>query len=431
MSKISMLAIMLNINEELIQDLQEVVHEDNSLTIKIKLKVLNPNCPYCKRKAKIHGYIPRKLNHATLVNRKCTLFYQQRRFKCDNCELTFHEPNPFSMANDNVTYETIHNILKDLKHPEFTYTAVADRYNVAKSTVTRLFDKYVKIPRKKLTRVISIDEHYFPESDYDSLYCFIIMDFLSGEILDILPDRKSTYLMNYFSSIKNSTYDYGTHTSELNNVQYISMDLYEHYRTVARTYFPQATIYADSFHVIKHLTEAFNAVRLRCCRTSEDDYYKYLLIKLKHIFESGITLDTPPRYNKKLRREVSLRDIQNILFEKYPELEPAYQLKEMYLRFNRYSNIETATENFDKVRTLFGDSGIPEYEEFYKLLGNWKQEILNSFTRVEDRRINNSHIESKNRIIEKLMSNANGFKNFSRTRNRILYCLNKKDTYTL
>lgn len=62
---------------------------------------------------------------------------------------------------------------------------------------------------------------------------------------------------------------------------------------------------------------------------------------------------------------------------------------------------------------------------------NWKQEILNSFTRVEDRRINNSHIESKNRIIEKLMLNANGFKNFSRTRNRTLYCLNKKDTYTL
>ena len=33
--------------------------------------------------------------------------------------------------------------------------------------------------------------------------------------------------------------------------------------------------------------------------------------------------------------------------------------------------------------------------------------------------------------IEKLISNANGFTNFKRTRNRILYCLNKNDTYKI
>lgn len=44
-------------------------------------------------------------------------------------------------------------------------------------------------------------------------------------------------------------------------------------------------------------------------------------------------------------------------------------------------------------------------------------------------RINNSYIESKNRILEKLLYNGNGFNNFKRTRNRILYCLNKNDMY--
>lgn len=430
MSKKNMIAIMLNIKEELIQELQETVHADNSVTIKIKLIVQDPYCPCCKKKAKIHGYISRTLTHSTLVNRKCFLLYMERRFKCDNCSFTFHEKNPFADSNYCITYETVSNILKDLKHPEFTYTSVANSYNVSKSTVTRIFDRYVKIPRKKLTRVISIDEHYFPDSDYDSLYCFIIMDFLSGEILDVLPDRKSSYLMNYFSSIKNSTYDYISHTSELNNVQYISMDLYEHYRSIAKMFFPQAVICADSFHVLKHLTDDFNAVRLRCLRNSEDNYYKYLLVKLRYIFDGGAALDTPPRYNKKLKRYVSLRDLRNLLFEKYPELETAYNLKEVYLNFNRCSSCETAAENFDRIRTLFGDCGIPEYEEFYNLLGNWKREIINSFTRINDRRINNSYIESKNRIIEKLMLNANGFGNFSRTRNRILYCLNKNDNYS-
>ena len=39
--------------------------------------------------------------------------------------------------------------------------------------------------------------------------------------------------------------------------------------------------------------------------------------------------------------------------------------------------------------------------------------------------------ESKNRILKKLIINANGFRNFKRTRNRILYCLNKYDKFTL
>jgi hypothetical protein len=71
----------------------------------------------------------------------------------------------------------------------------------------------------------------------------------------------------------------------------------------------------------------------------------------------------------------------------------------------------------------FADSGIEEYEPFYEMLVNWQSEIINSFTLIDGRRINNSFIESKNRILEKLLYNGNGFKNFQRTRNRILYCI--------
>lgn len=65
------------------------------------------------------------------------------------------------------------------------------------------------------------------------------------------------------------------------------------------------------------------------------------------------------------------------------------------------------------------------------LLVNWREQITNSFTVVDGKRINNSYIAAKNRLISRLIYNANGFKNFKRTRNRILYCLNAKDTYKL
>jgi len=422
---------MLNIDEELVDSLSSVKCSDESVIVRIKLKVNNDRCPYCNGPIKIHGYLPRKINHSTLFNRDCTIYYQQRRFVCSSCDLTFSEKNPFSNNGENLSFETKLNILKVLKHPEMTYTYAAELCNVSKSTATRVFDKHVEISRKKLTYAISIDEHYFPKSDYDSLYLLLIMDFTTGIILDVLPSRRKEYITKYFSDIKKDTFDYSTHLSELNNVKYVSIDLYDNYRDVAKAYFPQAIICADSFHVLKHLTEAFKKIRLKCKRETEDESLKYLLVKYSTVFNHVQNLDTDKRYYKALGRFGNLRDIRNHLFQKFSVLEVAYNLKEEYIRFNESSNSTTAKNDFDTIQQRFGDCGIEEYEAFYNLLGNWKQEIINSFSTVNGKRINNSYIESKNKILQKMIVNANGFTNFKRTRNRILYCLNKNDTYTL
>ena len=146
-------------------------------------------------------------------------------------------------------------------------------------------------------------------------------------------------------------------------------------------------------------------------------------------------MDNEPKYNKELGRYVNLRDIRDVLFTQFPELEIAYNLKELYLKFNQneeYCHTSNNLEdNFEMLKDKFADSGIPEYNEFYGLLVNWKEEILNSFTIINGRRINNSYIESKNRILKKLIINASDFRNFKRTRNRILYCLNKYDRHTI
>ena len=91
--------------------------------------------------------------------------------------------------------------------------------------------------------------------------------------------------------------------------------------------------------------------------------------------------------------------------------------------------MKTAPIKIAEAIRIFADCGIDEYEEFHTLLDNWREEIINFFTVIEGKRINNSYIESKNRIVARLIYNANGFTNFDRTRNRILYCLNKDDTF--
>ena len=58
-----------------------------------------------------------------------------------------------------------------------------------------------------IQEALSIDEHYFPNSDSDGLFMFIMMDFKTGEFIDIYPDRRKNYLTSKFSAIKNRTYN--------------------------------------------------------------------------------------------------------------------------------------------------------------------------------------------------------------------------------
>ncbi|WP_294562256.1 transposase, partial [uncultured Traorella sp.] len=242
------------------------------------------------------------------------------------------------------------------------------------------------------------------------LYCCLLMDFEDGTIIDVLPDRKKDYLAGYFTKVRLDTYDEKTGKSELDNVRYVSIDLYEPYKLIAQIYFPKALICADPFHVLKHLTEAFRAVRLRCRRNTEDENLQYLLTKFKHIFSHGFNLDNDPKYNKRFKRRMNYRDMQTILFERFPDLKKAYELKEGYILFNESCSVQNAKEMLADQIQQFGDSGISEYAGFYNLLINWNEEIIHSFSTVSGRRINNSYIESRNNQPERLMMNANGYK---------------------
>lgn len=256
------------------------------------------------------------------------------------------------------------------------------------------------------------------------------MDFVTGEIIDALPDRKKAFLIQYLSTIKYDTFEFTTDTSELDNVKLISIDMYENFRDIARTYFPNAKVCADSFHVLKHLTDDFRKVSIRCQNSTENPTLKYLLIKFRRAFDHKYQdfLDNEPRYNKKLGQYINYRGIRDILFESFPILKVAFDLKEYYINLNAQVSLKTAPVRIDEAISIFGNCGIAEYEEFHLLLVNWREEIINSFTIVEGKRINNSYMESKNRLVSRLIYNANGFKNFKRTRNRILFCLNPNDS---
>ena len=140
------------------------------------------------------------------------------------------------------------------------------------------------------------------------------MDFRTGELIDIYPDRKKSYLISKFSAIKNRTYNDKTHTSELSRVKYISMDLNDYYRQVCKLYFPNAIICADEFHVIKNLNDYFDNVRKRCRRNCDSDLYIYLLTKFECVLSVDADLDNIGKYNRKFGRYINYRGIRELIF---------------------------------------------------------------------------------------------------------------------
>lgn len=101
----------------------------------------------------------------------------------------------------------------------------------------------------------------------------------------------------------------------------------------------------------------------------------------------------------------------------------AYNLKDDYRMFNEVTENEFNYKNSLQIfKTL---------KEVGKTLKNWKLEIMNSFRWFKGRRISNGCIEGKNSYIKKILSNANGMRNFKRVKNRIMYNQNKYDTYTI
>ena len=118
-------------------------------------------------------------------------------------------------------------------------------------------------------------------------------------------------------------------------------------------------------------------------------------------------------------------DLIHFMLKLSDELKLAYQLLSAYQLFNQNASIDDAYPWLEDLISKFKSSIIPEYVEIWKLLENWKVEIINSFNKTNGHRISNGPMERVNRDIKTLYRTSYGMKNFVRTRNRIMFCINQ------
>ena len=141
--------------------------------------------------------------------------------------------------------------------------------------------------------------------------------------------------------------------------------------------------------------------------------------------------DNKAKYNHRLKQYINYPALLEMLIRIDSTLKEAYELKEAYLLFNQISTIDNAAEELAHIIELYQTSSIASFRETASTLINWFEEIVNSFTIIDGKRVSNGKIESTNSRIKTILKVANGYQNFSRLRNKIMYVINKEATITI
>lgn len=396
----------------------KVIKKNNLTYYYVKMKNNGGRCKRCgKYIYKIKEYRLKNIPHSKDIIIK----YKARRFICE-CGSSFYEKNPFKSKDYLLSDNGIDYILTEIKRYNHNFSEIAQSLNISVTKVIDIFDSYVQIERKKLREVISVDEFYFSKHSRNK-YAFLILG-LNGEILDVLESRKKSSLLDYFKYIP---------IEERNRVKYITTDMNSIYKEVINRRFKNAAICIDSFHVVKLINDHLDRIRRKIMKEYADDDKKsreyYLLKKKKYLLLKNLCdIKKDYSHNRHYGLDMSESEILDDILAINKELNTAYIFKEEYLRFNNLFGLKTREE----LEVILNDyinecflSEIVELIEIGNTLNNWKEEILNSFIEYKGIRLSNGKIENKNKYIKKIKDIANGYSNFKRFRNRIMYSENQ------
>ena len=346
-----------NLEDDMIQDIS-FTNQNNCAIADILLRPDYPPCPSCGNKhVLIKGYQLKVINHGALSDRKCLIHYRARRYQCPVCKRTWYEHNPFCFKSMKISALTVLNVLTDLKSNSETFSAVAQRYHISPTSVASIFDQHIRMPRLSLPEYMCWDEAYaFFHRGENSKYVFTILDFKSGEPVDILPSRKKQYLIRYFLNIP---------VEERKNVKMISTDMYHEFRAVIHEIFGDSVIHSvDHYHLSQELGRKVDRVRIRVMKSvpkykskdskaQSDEYYllkkfNWLIFKRhdSRMKDKNLLFD-PNRervFNSKLQRMLNYHDIRSLIEDIHPDLKAAWHLKDDLVDFYEDNTFESAPQ---------------------------------------------------------------------------------------
>ena len=344
-------------------------------------------------------------NHMPMVMR-----LKKQRYTCKNCRSHWTAQSYFVRPRHSIANHVQFKMISLLTE-KVSLSLIAKICQVSLTTVIRTLKElkcYLPTSSKRiLPRVLMVDE-FRSHTCMEDKMSFICTDGKSGKLIDILPTRKLPYLTNYFRNCINPE-----------AVEYLVTDMNAAYFQLTKRVLPNAKLVIDRFHVVKHMNQAFNDLRIREMKELREVGHSREAEKLKKNW----------RFLLKNRENINLYEYKtwrSFRTPKYPLLTEAMMIDRL-LAFSTplkeaYTVFHELTEAFRHKDSIlfFLLKELPEAldDRFRAKLQNllsYEEEITNALIYP----YSNGKIEAKNTHIKTIKRVAYGFKSFENMKIRI------------
>ena len=398
MSIVNYTEIIFKIKEEYIKHTR--VNEDGSVHFTLEIPVAEQVCPHCgasTRKSK--GKRSRDVKFGAMQHHTVTATYLQRRYKCQECNHTFIEKNPFVSRYLRLSKSNLEYLFRQLGE-KGSFTEMTKRSDVSVSTVIRYCSKLAIPKPAQLPTVLGIDE--YKGNAEGQMYQVIITDLRNHSVVDILPKRETRALIQYFKTFSKEARE---------QVKYIVMDMCPLFKLVMQTMFSHAHIVADRYHVCRLVDWALERVRKR--------EQKQIVTHSRMLkYNRRVLMKNPDTLTENER--VKLLEILRIS----DDLRRAYGLRLGFRKIFKTYSIPNIERHIQLWLKIVESSHLPEFSNFKTSFISWFPQIVNAFVLP----YSNGFTEGCNNNIKVLKRISYGLRHFERFRVRILLLSQKNST---
>ncbi len=207
-----------------------------------------PACLNCQHSpVRIKATYERTVKHTRQGNQLMVLHLRVPKYHCPQCNRYFRHPfrglRPRLRATDGFRLEVF-----EAHDGGISQRKLASTHRISCATVERWYQHHIarrvaELSGRSCPQVLGIDEHFFTRKQG---YATTFVDLKNHKVFDVVLGRSEASLRSYLSRLPGR-----------DQVRVVVMDLSETYRQIVRKYFPNATIVADRFHVIRLVNHHF------------------------------------------------------------------------------------------------------------------------------------------------------------------------------
>ncbi|MEO1183869.1 MAG: ISL3 family transposase [Cyanobacteria bacterium J06636_27] len=364
-------------------------------------------CPRCGMKShKLHQNHRYIIKDLPLGEQQVFLEINKRQFKCDKCKKPFSEELDFVDRRRKYTKRLANQTIKEVLDADIQ--SISQKGNLTTEEIERILkdaSKKFVIEKPSYLKRLGIDEIALVKGKGN--YCAVLVDLDKSQLLAILPGRTKEIIRKVLE-------EWGKEV--LDNIEEVSIDLWQGYKNLVNELIPNAQVVADRFHVMTQVNKELDLQRKREKREIEDSIKNEISQLNKDEYEKILDGLKKSKYAL-LKNEKGLNEEQIKKLAQVKEVSPT--LKLMHDLKEKIRKIFDETD--DWLVGLF-ELGLwlSKAKKYFpisqKTIIRWIDEIIAYF----DNGTTSGVVEGINNKLKLIKRSGYGFRNFENFRARCL-----------